>query len=155
MYGVHGGLQRSGDGGRSWSVTGSPPQGLIAIAASARDADTLYAATQGGLLRSGDGGRSWGRAHPSPNPASVVHVAADGRVYAFLLGTGLVRAADAPGALSWQVVSGGFDGYLMHLAVAAGGRRLFAVAMDPRTRRQSVTVSVDGGASWGKAGGRR
>ncbi len=41
IYGLYGGLQRSADGGRSWSKVGPAPDGLIDIAASGQDADTL------------------------------------------------------------------------------------------------------------------
>lgn len=148
IWGVHGGLQRSGDGGRSWRRVGPSPAGLIALAASRRDVDTLYAATRGGLLRSTDGGRSWRAAHPSLGAATAVHVTGDGEVLAFLAGVGLVRASETAGALTWRTVGGPAGGlYLLYLA-AAGERRLAAVSYDMATKRQGVMVSEDGGARW-------
>ena len=148
IYGTYRDLQKSTDGGRSWTRVGPPPDGLIALAASSRNSDTLYAATQRGLLRSADGGKSWSAAHLLQRPATTVHVTRDGTVYAFLVGTGLIRAAEKD--LGWQVVGNGFAGaYVLHLAVAPGDdRRVYAVTFDPETRGQGVLASGDGGKSW-------
>jgi hypothetical protein len=116
IYGVYGGLQASRDGGRTWQRVGQVPDGLIDLAASARDADRLFAATQQGLAVSQDGGQTW---QPDPflrQPVSVIETTADGAVYAFMLGTGLIRAEEP--SLDWQTLSNGFgDRYLLHLAV--------------------------------------
>lgn len=148
IYGVYGDLQRSTDGGRTWIRVGPAPEGIIGLAASSRDADTLYAATQGGLLRSTDGGRSWQPAHVLRRPASVVHVTRQGKVYAFIVGSGLVRANEED--MAWQEVNNGFDtDYLVHLAADPDdGRPLYAVSFNPQTRRQAVLASRDGGKSW-------
>ena len=154
IWGVYHGLQRSDDGGRTWRRAGPAPAGIIALAASRRRADTLYAATRAGLLRSDDGGRSWTRAQAAASPATAVHVTGDGDVLAFLAGVGLLRASESDGPLEWRSVGevpGGV--YLLHLA-AADARRLAAVSFDPRTRRQAVIVSADGGASWRRIGER-
>src|SRR3546814_9470505 len=71
IYGVDGELQKSTDGGRSWSRVGPAPEGLIGLATSSIDADRLYATTRSGLLVSTDGGRGWRR---SQQLASMVHV---------------------------------------------------------------------------------
>lgn len=148
IYGVHGGLQRSTDEGRTWSKVGPVPDGLIDISASGKDADTLYAATKDGLLKSVDAGRSWQPAHVIKRPATMVQVSGRGKVYAFIFGTGLVRADD--GGVNWQLVSNAFGGaYVLHLAVdKKDGRRLYAVTLNPETRAQAVLMSKDGGASW-------
>lgn len=59
VFGISGGLQVSRDGGRSWKMVGPAPKGTIDLAASARDANTVFAATQRGIFKSTDGGRSW------------------------------------------------------------------------------------------------
>lgn len=148
IYGVYGGLQRSPDGGRNWSTAGPVPDGLIDIAASGKDADTLYAATRNGLFKSVDAGRSWQMAHILRQPATMVQVTGGGEVYAFIFGTGLVRADD--GGVNWQLVSNAFGGaYVAHLAVDnKDGRKLYAVALNPQTQAQTLLVSDDGGVSW-------
>ncbi len=148
IYGVYGGLQRSADGGRTWSKVGPVPGGLIDIAASGKDADTLYAATKSGLLRSVDAGRSWQPAHIIKRPTTMVQVADRGEVYAFIFGTGLVRADD--GGVNWRLVSNAFGGaYVLHLAVdGKDGRRIYVVTLNPETRAQSVLVSSDRGETW-------
>jgi photosystem II stability/assembly factor-like uncharacterized protein len=148
IYGVYGSLQRSADGGRSWSKAGSVPDGLIDIAASGKNADTLYAATKSGIFMSVDTGRSWQPAHIVKRPATMIQVAARGDVYAFILGTGLVRADD--GGVNWRLVSNAFGGaYVMHLAVdQTDDLKLYAVTLNPETRDQAVLKSEDEGATW-------
>ena len=80
IYGTHGGLQRSADGGKSWTMIGPAPEGLIDLAVAPESADTLYAATETGLLISRDSGRTWAAAMMLRRPASMVESAADGNV---------------------------------------------------------------------------
>jgi photosystem II stability/assembly factor-like uncharacterized protein len=154
IYGAYGELQRSGDGGRTWRVVGPAPEGLIALAASGKSADWLYAATQQGLLVSRDGGRGWAPAHPARQPATMVHAGADGQLYAFVLGAGLVRASEGEGAPDWQTVSAGFGRNLvLHLATTQAGA-FYAVTYNQDFRTLALQVSRDGGRSWAALGGR-
>jgi photosystem II stability/assembly factor-like uncharacterized protein len=149
IYGAYGGsLQISRNGGKEWQVVGPAPEGLIALAASSKDPGTLYAATQSGLLKSDDGGRTWQDAYSLRQPATMVHVTPDGAVYAFLVGTGLIRTTEPK--LTWETVSGSFGGeYVLHFAVDPTTEgKLFAVTMHPQTHRQSIVASRDGGKTW-------
>ena len=152
VYGVYGDLQRSTDSGRTWTRVGPPPQGIIALAASSRDINTLYAATERGLLQSTDGGRSWQPAHMLNRIVTMVHVTRGGQIYAFITGLGLVRASE--GQLEWRVVSNEFGGqYVLHLAVdSTDEQKLFAVIFDSQSKVQSVVASGNGGATWAKLG---
>lgn len=143
MFGVHQGLQASRDGGRTWQRVGPAPAGLLALAASAKDADTLYAATRGGLYRSRDGGRSWSLGYILKRPATMVHATPGGRLYAFIYGVGLV-ATDEP-ALAWRP-----------LATRFGDRVVLQLAVDPKDPDRlhaladtgGITTSTDGGRTW-------
>lgn len=120
LYGADDRLQVSRDGGQTWTVVGPPPDGLIDLAASASWPDVLYAATETGLLISRNGGQSWRSAYPTDGPVTLVEVTGDGRVYAYALGTGLIRthehALEDPG--SWQALGDAFSGRApLHLAV--------------------------------------
>jgi hypothetical protein len=143
IYGNHGSLQVSRDGGRTWQRVGPPPEGMIDLAASARDAARLYAATQQGLLVSEDGGGNWQAAHLLRRPVSLVEAAADGTIYAFMVGNGLLRSEEP--SLNWQTVASDFgDRYLLHLAVDPDdGSRLFAM-----TQHSELLASRDGGQTW-------
>ncbi len=150
IYGVYRSLQRSTDGGQTWQLVGPAPADIIALAASSIDVNTLYAATQAGLQKSTDGGRTWNAL--SDRPTTMVHVTRDGAVYAFMIGTGLVRASERD--LSWQVLGKGFGGeYLLHFAAdPRDPKRLYAVTYNSRTGAQGVIASRDGGESWTQFG---
>lgn len=154
VYGVHDGLQRSTDGGRTWTRIGPVPDGIIDLAASSRDRDTIYAATRRGLLVSTDGGRRWRSAHESGRPATMVHAAPGGTLYVFIVGAGLARADETD--LDWAQPGGGFGrSVVLHLAVGADAARrtLHAVTFDPESRTQALRVSRDGGRTWSSLGG--
>jgi hypothetical protein len=147
IYGVHGGLQISRDGGRNWSRVGPAPDGLIDLAASSTDVARVYAATQQGLFVSADSGRVWQPAHLLRRPASMIEVTTDGSVYAFLLGSGLLRTEEP--SLNWQILSNDFgDRYLLHLAVdPEDPARLYA-----STHQNELLTSEDGGRTWQRLG---
>jgi len=150
IYGVYGSLQRSNDGGRTWERVGPPPRDIIAIAASSLDPNTVYAATQSGLLRSADGGRNW--KPESDGATTMVHVTQDGTIYAYIIGTGLVRASEKN--LAWKIVGEDFaEDVLLHFAAdPRDPQRLYAVSYNSRTRAQSVIGSRDGGEGWAQLG---
>jgi photosystem II stability/assembly factor-like uncharacterized protein len=152
IYGVYGDVQRSADGGKTWSKIGPAPEGLIGLAASSKDASTLFAATQKGLFKSTDAGKRWQLAHIVSKPATMVYVARTGEVYAFMAGTGLLRAKDE--SPNWEIVSTGFgEDVILHFAAdPKDGKRLYAVTYNVQTKAQAVVTSRDGGASWGKLG---
>jgi photosystem II stability/assembly factor-like uncharacterized protein len=150
IYGIYDSVQRSADGGQTWERIGPEPNGIISLAASSVDTNTIYAGTQSGLQRSTDGGRSWKPL--SDKPTTMVHVARDGTVYAFMIGTGLVRAAEKN--IAWKVVGKGFgEEYLLHFAAdPRDPEKLYAVTFNSRTRAQGVIASRDGGEKWTKLG---
>lgn len=148
VYGLYGNLQVSFDGGQSWRVKGAPPADVYDIAASARDAATVYAATSAGLMISRDAGASWEPAGSASQPASLVEVGEDGTVYAFVVGQGLLRATEE--SLAWEPVSTAFgQAVLLHLAIdPADPNRLFVV-----TSEGAVLASPDAGQSWAPVAG--
>ena len=146
LYGAYGMLQVSRDAGKTWSIVGPPPEKLIDLAASAKNPDTIYAATEAGLSVSKDGGQSWETiVHGAP--VSLVEVTADGSVYAFILGRGLVRSAEADMDLA-PVSSGLGDRVLLHLAVDPADKDRIFVA----SHQGDILASTDGGASWTELG---
>lgn len=143
LYAVHGALQASGDGGQMWSRIGPAPDKLITLAVGLPRPGQLFAATDTGLLVSRNGGHDWEAASSFRDTASLVYVTADGSVYAFFLGHGLMRSGPAdPG---WKLLYNGF-----------GGHYPLRLAVDPNDPRHLVTLthasglftSDDGGKSW-------
>jgi photosystem II stability/assembly factor-like uncharacterized protein len=143
IYGVHGGLQRSGDAGRTWTMIGPAPDGLIDLAVAPENADTLYAATQAGLLISRDAGKTWAAAMIPRRPASMVESAPDGNVYAYIVGSGLMRRDGS----SWSAL-GALSGDRVLLNFAAAQDRFYAV-----TQRGEILESRDNGRTWQSYGG--
>jgi photosystem II stability/assembly factor-like uncharacterized protein len=142
VYGAYGGLQVSRDGGRTWTPAGPSPAGLIDLAASASDADTLYAATETGLLVSRDAGIGWAPVLEGA-PVSLVEVTSGGDLYAFVLGRGLLASKED--TIDLAATSDDFgDSYLLHLAVdPTNPDRMFAASGEGR-----ILASVDRGRSW-------
>lgn len=153
MYGVFGGLQVSRDAGRTWRLAGPVPEGLIDLAASALERDRIYAATQRGLVMSRDGGATWERAHPVDAPATLIAASADGTLYAFVVGVGLVSAREA--ALEWRTLHDDFGArFILHLAVdPSNPERLYAITYHSETRDGGLAASSDGGRTWHALGG--
>lgn len=146
LYGAYGALQVSRDAGKTWSIVGPLPEKLIDLAASAKNANTIYAATEAGLSVSQDGGQSWETiVHGAP--VSLVEVTADGFIYAFIVGRGLVRSAEADMDLA-PISSGLGDRILLHLAVDPADKGRIFVA----SHQGDILASTDGGASWTELG---
>lgn len=143
IYGVYRELQVSRDGGRTWQTVDVPPRRMIDLAASAKDANTIYAGTEAGLLISMDGGKSWNKTKLAGQPVSVVEVDDDGRIFAFVVGAGLMQGAE--GSPNWETLSSEFgERILLHLAADPSNKgRLFAV-----TQESEVLTSQDGGKTW-------
>lgn len=142
IYGAYGGLQMSRDGGKTWELVGPTPDKLIDLAASTIDADVLYAATENGLFISINAGRSW-KPQIEGAPVSLVEVTPNSTLYAFVVGRGLVRAAE--GSRQLTILSNDFGGcILVHIAVDLDNpSRLFAATGGSR-----VLASTDGGRTW-------
>ncbi|MCT9000339.1 WD40/YVTN/BNR-like repeat-containing protein [Chelativorans intermedius] len=143
IYGLYREVQVSRDGGKSWEVVGSPPADVFDLAASGVKPDMVYAATRSGLMVSVDGGMTWKTTGTEGRPASMVETAPDGSVYAFVLGSGLMKAPAQ--ALAWQPVANVFgEQILLHLAVdPSDPNRMFAV-----TDKSTILTSTDGGKNW-------
>ena len=142
IYGSYGGLQISRDAGATWRLVGPTPEKLIDLAASARSADTLYAATEAGLLVSADAGATW-KPLLEGSPVTLVEVTPDGTLYAFVTGRGFVRSAE--GSPEFETLTNDIGGgFFLHLAIdPTNPDRLFAA-----TGRGRVLASSDKGRTW-------
>lgn len=148
IYGVSGGLQISRDGGRTWNMAGALPDGLLGLAASAFRTATLFAGTDRGIFISTDGGSSWQIVYRTKSPVTAIAVSSTGRIYAYVLDTGLISAEES--TLSWTVISGEFsESYISDLALdPADGMRMFAVKVDLAAKRNAVLETTDDGRTW-------
>ena len=114
-----------------------------ALLLKALDPDQVYAAARGGLYVSKDGGRSWAPATMQRRPATMVHVADSGQVYAFIYGVGLL-AGDEEGR-NWELRFDRFaDRYLTHMTSDPANPEVLHVVSDTG----ALVTSRDGGRSW-------
>ena len=141
VYGLHGGIQISRDGGQTWAMAGPTPGQVIDLAASAKDARTLYAGTTEGVLESKDEGRSWQPAYLITRPVSLVETDNDGALYIFMVGVGFLKRQGH----DWTRLASDFgERYFTHLAVDPNdAKRLYAT-----TSTGELLASTDGGQHW-------
>ena len=133
-------IHTSRDGGRTWEVVAPAPGGLIDLAASGQNPRVLYAGTELGLFRSADGGKTWHQFPQIRETVTMVEVA-DAELYVFVLGRGLLKAAES-GLAQWETLADGFgERAFLHLAV--GELVLYAVTVGGGA--QQLVVSHDGG----------
>jgi photosystem II stability/assembly factor-like uncharacterized protein len=144
VYGSFVGIQVSRDGGRSWTMSGAAPEGLVALAASRANADWVYAATRSGLWLSRDAGKSWAEIAFPGQPVSLVSVGPGSSILVFVVGKGLMQAKEET-FTNWTRVSNGLgDRVLLHLAVdSRDPSRMYATTQD-----NDLLASADGGRSW-------
>lgn len=148
IYGGYGELQISRDGGQTWSIAGTPPAKLVAIAASGTNAGQVYAATQIGLSVSVDAGASWQPLGFDGEVVSLVETGTNNALFAFVLGRGFMKASeDKP--KDWMVLSNGFgEAIPLHLAVDPADGNHLALT----TQNNDVLESRDGGSTWAPFG---
>jgi photosystem II stability/assembly factor-like uncharacterized protein len=142
IYGTYGDIQVSRDGGKSWQPAGAAPDKLIDLAASAKNSNTVYAATETGLLRSTDAAKTWTPILQGA-PVTLVDISSDGTIHAFVFGMGLLRAPEQ--TLAWRKLSDDWGPrYILHLAVDPTDReRVYAATNDSQ-----ILASKDGGMNW-------
>ena len=148
IYGSYGRLQVSHDGGQTWTVTGAPPEKLVAIAASGIKAEQLYAATQNGLHVSMDAGATWQPLEFDGKVVSAVKTGPNGTLLAFVLGQGLMQAQEEK-PKEWTVLSNGFGNAIpLHIAIDPVDNNHLALT----TQSNDVLESHDGGSIWAPFG---
>ncbi|PWK66964.1 F510_1955 family glycosylhydrolase [Aminobacter sp. AP02] len=143
FYGAYGSIQTSSDGGATWTIAGEAPPKLIDLTVSPADPSVVYAATETGLMISRDGAKSWD-VLIADVPVTTVELTADGTIYAFVPGRGLLKATET--TPNFETIGQGPDGagYILHLAAnAKSPERLVAV-----TGELVIVVSSDSGATW-------
>ena len=140
LYGSYGGIQVSRDAGRTWTVAGPGPDGLIDLAAAADEAGHLYAGTTQGLFESRDFGASWTVVAAEGQAVSSVEVASDGILRAFIAGDGLY-ALEAETMTKLGAMT---ESIILHMAFDSDDTEL-AIAV---TQGSEVLSSTDGGKSW-------
>jgi len=141
LFGHHGGLVESRDGGRTWRATALSGGDAMNVRASA--GGTILAAGHDLYVASADGGATWA-AVDSDLPGLDLHALAvdpadPRRAWAFVAGFGLFESAD--GGRRWERRQEGNWGALT--AYRSGGATVL-VAVGP----EGLVSSSDAGATW-------
>ncbi|WP_052951775.1 WD40/YVTN/BNR-like repeat-containing protein [Devosia soli] len=140
LYGSFRGIQVSRDGGGTWEVSGPGPAELIDLAAAPDAPGHVYAGTMAGLFESEDFGRTWSEVTAAGGPVTALETRADGNLYAFVAGRGLMRLEAEELVAVGEVT----DMVLLHLGFDPDDQnRVVAV-----TTESAVLSSLDGGKSW-------
>ena len=147
LYGHHGGVLRSTDGGLTWSKTSltGETDDAMGMGISGAEPNVVYAAGHDTFFKSTDGGQTWGSLTPKL-PGRDIHgmaVAPDqaGRLYANVVRYGFFRSED--GGETWtKANSGSFPGDVIQVSASAGGVVYVASVQD------GVLRSDDAGATF-------
>lgn len=126
LYGHHGGVLRSTDGGRSWQKTNltDSADDAMGMGISLKKPDTVYAAGHESFFKSTDGGQTW-QSLKHDLPSGDIHgmaVAPDvaDRIYANVVGAGLYRSDDGGGKWT-KANTSAFPRDVIQLSASAGG----------------------------------
>ncbi len=137
---VSAGLYRSTDDGVTWSQVASQPlEGIACLVATGEQ--TLIAGTSAGIFRSANGGVDWQAMPGGEGVALALASAADGTLFAGLLGDGVARYQ--PAAAQWQLMNGTLSAHTPPLAWR--GHQLQLVALDDAGL---LAYSADEGRTW-------
>ena len=151
--GQSGGVYRSEDAGRTWSLLGLPDEAVRALEFAPGQPEVLIAGTRSGVFRSSDAGKSWERISPAEDPElkNVDSVAVDpvdaNIIYA---GTYHLPWKTTDGGKTWKSIAAGLidDSDIMSLRVdATHPSRVFLSACS------GIYRSENGGDAWTKLQG--
>lgn len=150
LYGHHGGILQSTNGGRDWLTTNlsGATDDAMGMAFAGPGGDTVFAAGHGVFFKSIDGGRTWERMRPDL-PSTDIHGLAAApddanRVYAYVVGFGLYRSADA--GTTWAPAAADLPGDVHGLSAGPGGV-VYASGME-----SGILRSDDGGMTFTSTG---
>jgi len=150
LYGHHGGVLRSTDGGRTWTTTNLTGEmdDAMGMEFAGPDGNTVFAAGHDVFFRSDDAGLNWERIKPNLLGTDVhgLAVAPDNpnRLYANVVRFGLFRSDD--GGKTWARAGATLPGDIMTLSAGPGGQ-LYASGM-----QGTILRSDDGGTTFKPTG---
>jgi photosystem II stability/assembly factor-like uncharacterized protein len=143
-----GGVYRSTDGGRSWSLAsgGLGSFAVRSLAVDPRDPGVVYAGTGNGFWKTTSGGQVWVQFRRGLDPAAITTVAVDpsspSRLYA---GTPLGLYQSTNGGRRWALVHGGLPEPMNVRALTVDRAGTVLVG---RGEPLGLFKSTDGGVTW-------
>lgn len=148
MFGYYRGkLQRSDNGGTSWTVVGTPNFVVVSLTADGKDENILYAASPQGAFISKDKGQTW---QPLSDDLKkfVATIAINPQDPQYFLSysesLGLAKSTNA--GSSWERINTNFDGMVLYIAFNKQTQgTVYAL-----TEKNTVYKSTDGGTAWNK-----
>ncbi|QQR54573.1 hypothetical protein IPG41_05270 [Candidatus Peregrinibacteria bacterium] len=149
VYGYfHSKIQKSIDGGTTWSLLPSQPESIFSLVADRVDEKTLYANTKQGIWVSKDGGESWASLSDDLASSAVLTLGQNpqdtNEMLSFSDALGLASSSDS--GKTWTSVSGAPDAILYFMTYSSTDPK-FVYAIDGNSE---IYKSEDGGMNWQK-----
>jgi YVTN family beta-propeller protein len=149
VYGLFSGqIQKSTDGGKSWTLLNNQPEKIIALVADVADVKRAYATTQQGIWMSTDGGENWSVLSDQLKSSIVISMVQnpkDGtQMLSFSDTLGLASSSD--GGKTWTSIMGTPNAVLYFIAFSASNPQM-VYAIDENNQ---VYKSEDSGLTWEK-----
>ena len=149
VYGLFSGqIQKSTDGGSSWTLLNNQPGKIIALLADIVDVKTLYASTQQGLWVSKDGGESWELLSDQLKSSVVISMAQNPKEGAQMLSFSdtLGLASSNDGGKTWTTLASAPNTVLYFIAFSTSNPQMVYVIDE----NNQIYKSQDSGLTWEK-----
>lgn len=149
VYGLFSGrIQKSTDGGSTWSLLSKQPEQIITLVADTADKNTIYASTQQGIWLSTDGGENWSLLSDQLKSSIVIALAQnpqDGnKMLSFSDTLGLSSSSDR--GKTWTPIESVPNAVFYFLAFSTSNPELI-FAIDEKNQ---IYKSADSGMTWQK-----
>ncbi|QQR55023.1 hypothetical protein IPG41_00380 [Candidatus Peregrinibacteria bacterium] len=149
VYGLFSGqIQKSTDGGTSWTLLNNQPEKIIALVADVVDAKTVYVSTQQGIWVSTDGGENWNELSGQLKSSVVISLSQNPKDGAQMLSFSdtLGLASSSDGGKTWASLAGAPNAVLYFIAFSASNPET-VYAIDENNQ---IYKSEDSGLTWEK-----
>lgn len=147
IYGwFEGNVQRSNDGGSTWTIVSKTPFSAVSLAADTQNEKRVYAASPQGLFVSNDGGKSWNRLITGATSLVSIDSRHNNNLYSYSETYSLADSSNA--GQTWNRTSANFNGETpINLGYYQSAQQDIVYIL---TEKNSIYKSGNGGGGWTK-----